>query len=160
MPPEKIDWKSLLARHSKKKMGFERMAPGGTVSGLVVSIGVIGGGRIPDNVLNFVRGLGGTAEAAYRLSDDEFSLVWHGERGAPAQQRLARISQELWDFQLGSLGALSVLFSWGGVEVENEPVEEALALASMRMQETRRGRMALMTREFRAASAYPAVLPS
>jgi hypothetical protein len=160
MPSGKIDWKSLLARKSKKESGFQRVPEGGTVSGLVVSVGVIGGGGIPKNVLNFVRGLGGTAEAAYRLSDDEFSLVWSEERGAAAQQRLARISQELWDFQLGSLGDLAILFSWGGVEVENEPLEEALALASMRMQETRRGRMALMTREFRAASAYPAALPS
>jgi hypothetical protein len=159
MPSGKIDWKSLLARNSKKESGFERVPSGGTVSGLVVSVGVIGG-RIPDNVLNFVRGLGGAAEAAYRLSDDEFSLVWREERGAAAQQRMARISQEVWDFQLGSLAGLVILFSWGGVEVENEPLEEALAMASMRMQETRRGRMAMMTREFRAASAYPAVLPS
>jgi len=155
MPSGKIDWKSLLARSSKKESGFDPVPAVGTLSGLVVSVGVIGGGGIPDNVLKFVRGLGGTAEAAYRLSDDEFSLVWSEERGAPAQRRLARISQEVWDFQLGSLGGLAMLFSWGGVEVENEPVEEALAMASMRMQETRRGRKALIPGGIRAALASP-----
>jgi hypothetical protein len=156
--PGKIDWKSLLARTSKKDPGFERIVrKAETVSGLVVSVGVInpGGSPVPDTVLNFVRALGGTAGAAYRTSEDEFALIWHGERDAPAQQRLARISQELWDFQLGSLGDLAILFSWGGAEVDNEPIEEALAIASMRMHETRRGRKALMTGELRVAAARP-----
>ena len=156
--PGKIDWKSLLARTSRKEPGFERtVRKGETVSGLVVSVGVItpDGLDIPNTVLSFVRSLGGTAESAYCTAKDEFVLIWPGVQDMPAQQRLARISQELWDFQLGYLGDLAILFSWSGVEVENEPVEEALAIASMRMYETRRGRKALITGEFRVAAARP-----
>lgn len=146
----RVDWKSLLARRSKK------------VTGLVVSIGVIGQaeGGIPDRVVRFVRSLGGTGDFVYRAGDHEFALIWRGEQGPAAQRRLARISRELWDFQLGSLGDFAILFTWGGVEVEDESIEEAIALATMRMEETRRGRKALVTGKIRAASAYPAAHPS
>jgi len=146
----KIDWNALLARTAKKNDAVER------VTGVVVSIGVLhrDGTSIPENVLRFVRELGGSARE-YRVSEDEFALVWHGESGAAAQQRLARISQELWNFQLGALDGLAILFSWGGVEVENEPMEEALASASMKMHETRRGRKALIMGKPRAAVARP-----
>ena len=38
------------------------------------------------------------------------------------------------------MGSLSILFSWGGVEVRSESIDEAIASATERMQETRRGR--------------------
>jgi hypothetical protein len=152
----KIDWNALLARAAKKEP-FERSIGAGKVTGVVVSIGVLhrDGTSIPENVLRFVRGLGDSAAATHRISEDEFALIWRGESGAAAQQRLGRISQELWDFQLGSIGDLPVVFSWGGVEVENEPMDEALASASMKMQETRRGRKALVTGKLRAGAVRP-----
>jgi len=71
---------------------------------------------------------------------DEYLLIFPNERGAAAQKRLSRIAQQLWDFQLDSLRTDPVKFSWGGLEVRNEPVSEAIASASERMHETRRGR--------------------
>jgi len=173
--PGKIDWKALLARCSSRGPGFfdqgalpRMIANREVVSGLVVSIGVLceGAGPVPARILEFLQSLAGAREVGGRSGEDEFLLICRDERGAAAQRRLARISRELWDFQLGSLGDFAILFSWGGVEAEHEPIEEALALASMRMQETRRGREALMTKawmtksgmtgEVRAASAFPA----
>jgi hypothetical protein len=37
-------------------------------------------------------------------------------------------------------GSTSILFSWGGVEVASESIDEAVASASERMNETRRNR--------------------
>src|SRR5580658_246703 len=139
--PGKIDWKSLLARCSKRRVGnLDR------VSGLVVSIGVHcdRGGPVPGRIVNFLESLRESGDFAERWGEDEFLLICPEERGASVQRRLARISRELWDFQLGSLGDFEILFSWGGVEVQDEPVADAIALATMRMQETRRARKSLM----------------
>jgi hypothetical protein len=38
---------------------------------------------------------------------------------------------------------MSILFSWGGVEVRSESIDEAIASATERMEETRRGRKVL-----------------
>jgi hypothetical protein len=42
------------------------------------------------------------------------------------------------------MGDFSILFSWGGVEVQSESIDEAIASANERMKETRRGRKLLM----------------
>jgi hypothetical protein len=55
---------------------------------------------------------------------------------------LSEIAQQLWDFQLRTVGNASVLFSWGGVEVRGELIEDAIASASERMHDTRRSRSA------------------
>ncbi len=41
------------------------------------------------------------------------------------------------------MGSLSIQFSWGGVEVRSESIDEAIASATERMQETRRSRRVL-----------------
>jgi hypothetical protein len=56
---------------------------------------------------------------------------------------LARSPNQLWDFQLRSLGSFQILFGWGGLEVRSESIEEAIASASERMQETKRSRKLL-----------------
>jgi len=117
------------------------------VSGLVVSIGVNAAGKsdgkLPAAVHQLVQSLIGPHDFAAQSSDDEFLLIYPRERGASAQRRLSQIAQQLWDFQLRSLGSFQILFSWGGVEVRNESIEEAIASASERMQETKRGRKLL-----------------
>lgn len=117
------------------------------VSGLVVSIGVNAArksdGTFPESVHNLVQSLIGANDFAAQSGDDEFLLIYPEERGAPAQRRLSQIAQQLWDFQLRSLGTFQILFSWGGVEVRSESIEEAIASASERMQETKRGRKLL-----------------
>ena len=70
-------------------------------------------------------------------------MIYPKEHGASAQRKLSQIAQQLWDFQLRSMGTYSILFSWGGVEVASESIEEAIASANERMQETHRGRKLL-----------------
>jgi hypothetical protein len=115
-----------------------------TVSGLVVSIGVKGScksdGALPESVHELVQSLIGANDFAAQSSEDDFLLIYPQERGASAQRRLSQIAQQLWDFQLSTLGWFEILFSWGGVEVRCESLEEAIASASERMQETKRGR--------------------
>jgi hypothetical protein len=116
------------------------------ISGLIVSIGVSGarsGGKIGEAVIDLIQSMIRQDEFACARGEDEFILICPGERGAASQRRLNRIAQQLWDFQLRSLGTLPVVFSWGGVEVSGEAIEEAVALAAERMLETRRGRAAL-----------------
>jgi hypothetical protein len=155
----KIDWKALLERCSQKSTKDDALgrmiASRENVSGLAVSIGVQCDGAMPHRVVEFVQSLAGSGETSGRRGEDEFLLICPQERGAAAQRRLARISRELWDFQLESLGDFRILFSWGGVEVENEPIEDAIEQANMRMRETQRARQTLMTRRIRAASASP-----
>ena len=67
-------------------------------------------------------------------------MICPGEKGADAQRRLSHIAERLWDFQLRGLGTFSILFSWGGYDVQGEPLSEAIASASDRMQQTKRSR--------------------
>ena len=48
------------------------------------------------------------------------------------------ISERLWDYQLRGIGASSILFSWGGVQVKDQPLSEAVASAVDRMRQTKR----------------------
>jgi len=117
------------------------------VSGLVVSIGA-GASQdanrpLPADVRALIQSLLGPNDFAAQSGADEFLLIYPGERGASAQRRLGQIAEQLWDFQLRSMGSLSILFSWGGVEVRSESIDEAIASATERMQETRRGRRVL-----------------
>jgi hypothetical protein len=117
------------------------------VTGLVVSIGVTGSGEASPALANQVQMLISTLLAAEdfaaQSSTDEYLLIFPRERGASAQRRLNQLAQQLWDFQLQALGSHSILFSWGGIEVRSQAIDEAIASASERMQETRRGRKVL-----------------
>lgn len=168
-PPVKTavrkDWGSLLHRNAEEAKqapalkGFQAGFHDGFVlnqlvqshqpiSGLVVSIGVnaprTSGGKLPEAVSKLVESLIGPNDFAARSGEDEFLLIYPHEKGAAAQRKLSRIAQQLWDFQLRSLGSFQILFSWGGVEVQSESIEEAIASASERMLETRRGRKLVM----------------
>src|SRR4029077_10130267 len=96
----------------------------------------------------------GPSDFAAQSGAEEFLLIFPGERGASAQRRLSQVAQQLWDFQLRSLGSYSILFSWGGVEVRSESIDEAIASATERMEETRRGRKVL-SMESRPESEAP-----
>ncbi len=126
------------------------------VTGLVVSIGVNAArkedGTLPESVAKLVESLIGPGDFAAQSGEEEFLLIYPREQGASAQRRLSQISQQLWDFQLRSLGTFQILFSWGGVEVQSESIEEAIASASERMKETKRGRK-LLTMASPAAAA-------
>lgn len=128
------------------------------VSGLVVSIGASAlqneDASISSNVRTLIQSLIGPNDFAAQSGSDEFLLIYPGDRGAQAQRKLSQIAEQLWDFQLRSMGALSIQFSWGGVEVRSESIDEAIASATERMQETRRNRKVL-TMEPRTESDAP-----
>lgn len=118
-------------------------------TGLVVLVGI-------DNRRNhrqdhpaqpFIEGLLGPADFACRNNDDQFLIVCPGLHGSEAQRRLNEISERLWNFQLRGQGSFSVLFSWGGIGSENEPLSKAIASADERMQQTRRSRVLLFRRK-------------
>jgi hypothetical protein len=160
---EKKDWGTLLNRNAQEQkpsgdgslpVGFQDgrvltrlIQSHQPVTGLVVSIGVNTSGKddraLPQAVSKQVESLLGPNDFAAQSAEDEFVLIYPQERGASAQRQLSKIAQQLWDFQLRSLGSLQILFSWGGVEVRGEAIEEAIASASERMQETKRGRKML-----------------
>ena len=77
---------------------------------------------------------------ASQFMEDEFILLFPGESGSSAQRRLFQVSEKLWDFQLRSLGQLSIIFSWGGMEVHGESLVEAVTNARERMYQTKRNR--------------------
>ncbi len=114
-------------------------------TGLVVSIGINDSDSsmwhsqgLMQSVGNYIAGLLGEKDFACRTAYDEFVLVCRGEQGAQSQRRLNRISERLWDFQLRGIGAASILFSWGGVQVQDQSLAEAIASATERMRETKR----------------------
>jgi hypothetical protein len=112
------------------------------VSGLVVSIGAdqsSGSGAVGAMIPSLL----GPYDFAAPSGNDEYVLIYPGERGAQAQRKLSQIAEQLWDFQLGSMGNFSIQFSWGGLEVRGEPLGEALTSASERMRDTLRRRKIL-----------------
>jgi hypothetical protein len=115
-------------------------------TGLVVSISINDsdssmwhGRGLMQSVSNYIAGLLRENELACRTSYDEFVIVCRGEEGAQSQRRLNHISERLWDYQLRGIGSCSILFSWGGVQVQDRPLAEAIASATERMRETKRG---------------------
>jgi hypothetical protein len=125
---------------------FQELLDGGEpFSGLVVSIGVNESDSsmwhrqgLMQSVGTYIAGLLREKEFSCRTAYDEFVVVCCGEQGAQSQRRLNHISERLWDYQLRGIGTCSILFSWGGVEVQDQPLAEAVASAVDRMRETKR----------------------
>ncbi len=78
-------------------------------------------------------------------------MVCRGEQGAESQRRMNHISERLWDYQLRDIASCAILFSWGGVQVQDQPLAEAIASATERMRQTKRsgpsGKSALAHRQ-------------
>ncbi len=140
----------------------ERRQP---ISGLVVSIGLAqekdpnqesdpsAPETVPASVRTLIESMIGPGDFAAQSGKEEYLLIYPGVRGAAAQRKLSEVAQQLWDFQLASMGQFSVQFSWGGVEVRSESIEEAIASATERMNETRRGRVVAMDSELRSRAS-------
>jgi hypothetical protein len=135
------------------------LADGEPFSGLVVSIGVNDSDSsmwhsqgLMHSVGNYLTGLLHEQDFTCRTDYDEFILVCRGEHGAQSQRRLNHISERLWDYQLRGMGASSILFSWGGVQVKDQPLSEAVTSAVDRMRQTKRvGSPSGLTRLHRTA---------
>jgi hypothetical protein len=125
---------------------FQKLLDSGEpFSGLVVSIGVNGSDSSMWHSLGLMQSVGAYIGGLLREKDfscrtdyDEFIVVCCGEHGAQSQRRLNQISERLWDYQLRGIGTSSILFSWGGVEVQDQPLAEAVASAVDRMRQTKR----------------------
>jgi hypothetical protein len=86
----------------------------------------------------YIAGLLNEHEFACRTDKEEFLIVCPGTQGAEAQRRLNDVSERLWDFQLRGIGTYAIRFSWGGVEVQNQPLADAIDSATERMRLTKR----------------------
>jgi hypothetical protein len=137
--------------HSGEELSpvIESAAP---FSGVVVAIGINDIEAVkartpaPDlsaSLSNLIDSMLRDRDSACRSAEDEFILLFPAESGTSAQRRLYQVSEKLWDYQLRSLGSHSVVFSWGGLEVQREPVAEAVASARERMVQTKRNRARL-----------------
>jgi GGDEF domain-containing protein len=89
-----------------------------------------------------------------RVSDDEWILVCPREIAGAAKRRSTLLSEKLWDFQLRSLGGVSIFFSWGTGEGQSEKLSALVGQAHEDMQQTRhmrRGAINLAPRTRRRA---------
>jgi hypothetical protein len=128
-------------------------------TGLVVSIGINDSDSsmwhsqgLMQSVGSYIAGLLRESDFSCRTSFDEFVMVCRGEQGAESQRRLNHVSERLWDYQLRGIGACSILFSWGGVQVQDQALAEAIASATERMRQTKRtGHLAQSTVAHRQA---------
>jgi GGDEF domain-containing protein len=114
-------------------------------TGLVVSIGINDTDSsmwhsrgLMQSVGNYIASLLRQNDFCCRTAYDEFVMVCVGEQGPQSQRRLNHISERLWDYQLRGIGACSILFSWGGVQIQDQPLAEGIASATERMRETKR----------------------
>ncbi len=55
------------------------------------------------------------------------------------------ITEKLWDFQLRSLGGVTIIFTWGSHESHGGPLLRALEGARLQMLESRRHRKSTIT---------------
>jgi hypothetical protein len=123
----------------------ELLDDGKPFSGLAVSIGVNESDSsmwhsqgLMQSVGTYIAELLREKEFSCRTAYDEFIVVCPGEQGPQSQRRLNHISERLWDYQLRGIGTCSILFSWGGVEVKDQPLAEAVTSAVDRMRQTKR----------------------
>jgi len=72
-----------------------------------------------------------------RTGEDEWLMLCPHELAAPAKRRTTLLSERLWDFQLRSLGGLSIFFSWGAAEGQQEKLAPMVARAREEMEQSR-----------------------
>lgn len=113
-------------------------------SGLVMSIAVNESDSgmwhslgLMQSVGSYIAGLLRDRDFACRTDYDEFVMACDGEHGAQSQRRLNQIAEKLWDYQLRGIGTCSILFSWGGIEVQDQPLAKAVESAVDRMRQTK-----------------------
>jgi hypothetical protein len=141
IPFESIREAAVPAGFHDASMLQRAVESGRMVSGLILSIGSNAlNASSASEVAAFLKSLAGPQDFVCQSGSDEYVLICHGEQGASAQQRLSAIAEKLWEFQLRSIGGLSVQFSWGSTEARGERIGEAVATAIEQMQETRQSR--------------------
>ncbi len=120
---------------------LERLIQSGRLfTGLAMSIGASQSDEQLRSLEVFLKTVLRPADFVCRSPADQLILLCPAETGTEARAYLSVLSEQLWDFQLGSLGTSSNLFSIGGVGVRRETLADAVALANERMCQTRRSR--------------------
>jgi len=118
-------------------------------SGLVISLGITQNDtrvaeELAQTVTAYLKTLLRESDFACRTGEDEYLLICPNLSGVAAHRHLSALSERLWDFQLRALGSFLMLFSLGGVDVQREPLAEAIASATERMSQTKRSRKAIV----------------
>jgi hypothetical protein len=116
-------------------------------TGLVICIGlndpeegVWRGEGLYQSIMTFISGALGEYDFGCRVATDEFVIACPGKQGVDAHRHLNHIADRLWDFQLRGIGAWAILFSWGGVTADSEPLGAAIACSAERMRQAKRSR--------------------
>jgi hypothetical protein len=114
-------------------------------TGLVVSIGINDADSSMWHTQGLMQSVGSYFASLLKPKDyccrtayDEFLIVCPGEQGAQSQRRLNHIAERLWDYQLRGMAACCILFSWGAVQAQDQPLADAVASATERMREVKR----------------------
>jgi GGDEF domain-containing protein len=100
---------------------------------------------ILDDVLRFISEVAGAQAFLCRSSDDELVLLWPKERLPEPRQVFHAITEKLWDYQLRTLGGVTVIFGWGFHEAEAGSLLSAVGAAREQMTDNRRNRRTTMT---------------
>ncbi len=87
--------------------------------------------------VKLISGIVREKDFAARVEDDKWVMIFPGELGNAAQRRIDSVAEKFWDYQLRNLGQNLLTFSTGAVQVEREPLNEALANAQERMDQLR-----------------------
>jgi GGDEF domain-containing protein len=154
VPPEEIAQPMEFPKGMQNRDALQRLldCPGSLFSGLVVSVGIndyenlqasrglAAHEELLRSVIGLLESILGDRGFGARCKQDEFALVFPGQTGAAGQRLLTQFSERLWDFQLRSLASMSILCSWGAVDVTAEPLADAISAANERMCQTKRTR--------------------
>jgi hypothetical protein len=100
---------------------------------------------ILDDVLSFISEAAGQTAFLCRSSSQELVIAWPAERLENPQRVFHAITEKLWDFQLRSLGGVTIIFTWGSHESHGGPLLRALEGARLQMLESRRHRKSTIT---------------
>ena len=79
-------------------------------------------------------------DEAFRWGGDEFVLLFHNQRLAVADKRMAAIEARLRDFRVRGVGVLPISFSWGTAEAQGRALRDALDEADHNMYALKRQR--------------------
>ncbi|HUA18693.1 MAG TPA: hypothetical protein VMB25_08110 [Bryobacteraceae bacterium] len=115
--------------------------PAFTGAAVSISVNDVDGGMwhspaLMRSVSQDIAGLLGEYGFGCRTAYDEFLIACPQEQ--ERKSRLKQITMRLWECQLRGQRARAIRIAWGGVEVRNRPLAEALASAADRMRQSQR----------------------
>lgn len=122
---------------------------GGSFSGLSLAISInyymefeeIHGSVVARELLNTIdrlmAGLVSQGGFLTRRADDEFILLFPGITGEAIHAKLTSISESLWNYQMETLGTVSLIFSWGAYESCGDSLNHAVTATEEKLSVNR-----------------------